>query len=1204
VTRNTKMALLRTSRVRTGEIDSAYRCVGVMDLNFPQITCRSCKSQCNFLSLWAPERSKKALLELDIANSVRRKRKETERDPKSMSTSSADLYSRQLLVLGQEAQQRLESASVLLCGRLSGLGQETAKGLLLAGVRRLVLRDCPGDAKCALGDLSSGFCESEQDVREGRLRVDAVLASLRPLNSNVILEKWPQEEPVTFDDHSFGSFDVVVLIHPERAFAVDVSKYCHFHQPKPISCIIAGTFGLYGFVFCDFGPEFTVLDANGEAPKQGIVMKIEISERDGCKIIFHSGEDKHHGLENGDFVKFHGIRGISGLNDGEPREISLVQIQNENGALVDGFAFSLKESENFELNPDALDGGYYEQVKFPVKVSFKSLAESLNEPALVANDWIDMDRPKKLHALLLALWEFSEKNDGKSPKPGASSDADQIVSIARRVAGEIFGLELLVADERKMKLLAIGAAGQLSPMAALIGGITAQETLKACSQKFSPLQQWFHFGSETSLPRKFLDLPFTFPTVQELEGSQIDGVTSRYAGQAATFGWELQEKLGILKCFMIGAGALGCENLKNMALMGVGTDSSDGKFTVSDMDGIEISNLNRQFLFRPHHIGAMKSKIAAKQAQQINPNFNVEALESKVAPETESIFTDEFWEEVDVVINALDNVQARLYVDSKCLFHRKPLLESGTLGTKANTLPVVPFLTESYGSDPVKDETDGEIPACTLHAYPNLIEHALAWSRDAVFEKYFHLDPTEASRFLESPSPEAYFLEIKKQPSTMLSRIKAARSILAGPRPTDHQEKLFPYELDLVGRDVDAIVCVELARMRFEELFVNKIKQLLHVHPLNKTVDDEGTKFWSGKRRPPKVEHLNLDDPLHVKFLAAAAWLYASVYNLDPNPLSQDELTRMKQVKELAASLDKLPDYEADESVKVPENDEEAKNLKEEQEKEAEAEAESEPMLQTCDNELKKLKAALNCKGRVQIIVPQIFEKDDDSNGHLDLIFSAACIRARSYDIPLVDRLEAKRIVGQIIPAIATTTAAATGAIMLELYKLLDESEGARRVERFRATNFNLATNSYAIFEPTPCKTRRFGKGAQAIDVSIWTMITLEGDLSVQEVMDHFEEQFNFEVMTISTEGDLMLYNDMFGQEDRLESKVSVLFSQQSNKSHDELPKYIVLNIDGDFLDENGEEDENDDNDDDDDDDDDIAVPPCRINWRSPQQMK
>ena len=56
--------------------------------------------------------------------------------------------------------------------------------------------------------------------------------------------------------------------------------------------------------------------------------------------------------------------------------------------------------------------------------------------------------------------------------------------------------------------------------------------------------------------------------------------------------------------------------------------------------------------------------------------------QDRVAPETEGVFDASFWESLDIVVNALDNVKARLYVDQRCVFFSKPLLESGTLGTK------------------------------------------------------------------------------------------------------------------------------------------------------------------------------------------------------------------------------------------------------------------------------------------------------------------------------------------------------------------------------------------------------------------------------------------------------------------------------------------------------------------------------------------
>ena len=65
------------------------------------------------------------------------------------------------------------------------------------------------------------------------------------------------------------------------------------------------------------------------------------------------------------------------------------------------------------------------------------------------------------------------------------------------------------------------------------------------------------------------------------------------------------------------------------------------------------------------------------------------AYESKVAPDTESFFNDAFFESLDIICAALDNVEARLYLDQRCLFYQKPMLESGTLGTKGHTQVII-----------------------------------------------------------------------------------------------------------------------------------------------------------------------------------------------------------------------------------------------------------------------------------------------------------------------------------------------------------------------------------------------------------------------------------------------------------------------------------------------------------------------------------
>ena len=76
----------------------------------------------------------------------------------------------------------------------------------------------------------------------------------------------------------------------------------------------------------------------------------------------------------------------------------------------------------------------------------------------------------------------------------------------------------------------------------------------------------------------------------------------------------------------------------------------------------------------------------------MNPDVHIKAYMDKVGPETEETFDDDFWESIDVVCNALDNVQARMYVDDRCRYYARPLLESGTLGSRAMCRCAMPLL--------------------------------------------------------------------------------------------------------------------------------------------------------------------------------------------------------------------------------------------------------------------------------------------------------------------------------------------------------------------------------------------------------------------------------------------------------------------------------------------------------------------------------
>jgi ubiquitin-activating enzyme E1 len=1236
-----------------------------------------------------------------------------------MSAINEALYSRQLYVLGKDAQRRLQQSRVLLCGEMNGLGVEIGKNVALAGVKALTLVDS-NHSSLSLADLSTNFYASMEQIREKIDRAIVAQKKIQELNNNVpVMVLKEKNMKMSFDDEEisgFGFYQVVVCVNGTREMISQISSFCHDHKPNPIAFIATGVYGLYTYAFSDFGPQWEILDTDGESVRSGIVLDIS---QDG---MVTTSREKHHGLKDGDWVRFEGIGGLIELNDGRPREIECVETEvvQTNGAVkkIHGMRFRIKNFLSSTLTDESAEkiendakrtneadsaavekrsdqendgqakakaktdekqsekeekakthslytgGGYFEQVKIPMKVIFDSFDVSLLDPKCVPNDWEDDTKPRKLHAYLRGLWAFQEEKLAQStdtsnvamclPSPGSSEDADAVVKLAATIFSSSSKAKEATAAEQFnekdieiMTKLALGAAGQLNPIAALMGGIVGQEVLKACTGKFTPLSQWLHFSFEHCLPSTPIpkeDLPTLDDLYKFIPQSSEDN-RRRFDGQAAVFGRSFQNKLGQLRYFLVGAGALGCETLKNLALMGVSCEAKNGgKLYVTDMDAIETSNLNRQFLFRERHIGKLKSETAAAVVKEINPDLNIEALKIKVSPETENVLDDKFWNSLDGVINCLDNIPARLYVDSQCVFYGKPLLESGTLGTKCNTLPIVPNLTESYGSDPVRDESD-DIPACTLHAYPNLIEHTLAWAREALFEKEFHSDPNEAKSLLENLQTEKF----------KVTTLQAARMVLSEIIPTDQHEGLFPYHFVMHGPEFDFAACIRLARLRFEEYFSNKIKLLLAVHPVNKI--DKGIAFWSGEKRAPTPVSFNLEDPLHMMFIIATARLYAAVHGI---PYPEKIMKDISSFNEIQTALEsfardvlvklepEIPEFHPNVNIKIATNDAEAKQMEKEMAENLERETQS--VEKRCDELLKSILQAISIQSTgasssvegdehtksfrrltgyplklgVQelreeyeanastaendgesktnhiSVIPQEFEKDDETNGHMDFVFSAASIRARNYKIPEVDKLRARQIVGRIIPAIATTTACATGAIGLELYKLVQNHP----LEKYRACNINLAVNTFSLFEPQPCSKFGFGnkyaKGYRKEDYTLWSNITLEGDLTVSQIMNEFKRRFGFEVLTIATTGDAMLYNDMFAQESERNAKITDLYTTILKKP---LPKkYIRLSLDGDYLDkedldDDGEEDDEkeDDDEEDENDEDEIKMPTCRL---------
>uniref|UniRef100_A0A1D1ZMI8 E1 ubiquitin-activating enzyme n=1 Tax=Auxenochlorella protothecoides TaxID=3075 RepID=A0A1D1ZMI8_AUXPR len=958
-----------------------------------------------------------------------------------------DLHSRQLAVYGKESMRRMATANVLVAG-VTGLGVEAAKNVILAGVKSVTLQDT---ASCTLRDLSSHFYLSESDI--GKNRAEACKAQLQELNTAVTVSA----APVPLTEELVADFQVVVAVDVPLEQAIRIDSFCHANG---IAFIRADIRGVFASVFCDFGPQFTVYDVDGEDPHTGIVAGIT----QGPTTLVTCVEDDRLEFQDGELVVFTEVVGMPELAASKP-----IRVRN-------------CKPHSFELELDSAEfqpyqrGGIVTQFKPSKELAFKPLAASLADPGeFLLTDFAKMERPALLHLAFQALDAFAVRH-GRLPAPGSREDGDALLAAVHELAASAPGPQVEV-EEQVVRWLASTASGQLNPMAAMIGGFVGQEVVKAASGKFHPLHQWLYFDSIESLPA---EIP---------EASQLAPRGSRYDDQIAVFGAELQAKLAAARVFLVGAGALGCEFLKNFALMGVAS-AGGGSLTVTDDDTIERSNLSRQFLFRDWDIGSSKSGVAGAAARRINPDLRLRALQNRVSPETEAVFDDAFWGGLDLVVNALDNVNARLYVDSRCVYFQKPLLESGTLGPKANTQAVIPGLTENYGAS--RDPPEKQAPMCTLHSFPHNIHHCLTYARSE-FEGLLEKTPAEANAFLADP--EKYIASVRSaSDAAAREQLERVTEVLVSEHCTTFEE------------------CIAWARRKFQQQFHDRIAQLIFTFPEDAKTST-GALFWSAPKRFPKPLEFSASDPAHAQLAQAAAILKAQVHGI-PIPAWATDVGRVADI----AAATPIEPFVAKEGVKI-ETDPKASSV-------AHAMGSDEAAIEA---NIAKLQASIRPGTALQ---PIVFEKDNDANFHMQFIAGVANMRARNYDIPEVDKLQAKLIAGRIIPAIATTTAMATGLVCLELYKVF---RGAP-LEAYRNTFANLALPLFAAAEPIPPKHCAF----RDMRWSLWDRWMLEGDLTVQQVLDWFREK-GLEAYSISC-GQSLLYNNLFPKhKERMGTRMSEL---------------------------------------------------------------
>nr|WCZ58674.1 SUMO-activating enzyme subunit 2 [Seculamonas ecuadoriensis] len=204
---------------------------------------------------------------------------------------------------------------------------------------------------------------------------------------------------------------------------------------------------------------------------------------------------------------------------------------------------------------------------------------------------------------------------------------------------------------------------------------------------------------------------------------------SRYSPTATCTSPSTASLLRTSHVLVVGAGGIGCELLKDLVLAGF------TRIFIIDLDTIDLSNLNRQFLFRQHHIGRAKAEVARESALVFNPDADITARCGNIKDPQYGI---EFFSQFSIVMNALDNLDARRHVNRMCLAASVPLVESGTAGFLGQVQPILKGESECYECRP--KAAAKTYPACTIRANPSTMVHCVVWAK-MLFDRLFGKDP-------------------------------------------------------------------------------------------------------------------------------------------------------------------------------------------------------------------------------------------------------------------------------------------------------------------------------------------------------------------------------------------------------------------------------------------------------------------------------
>jgi len=394
---------------------------------------------------------------------------------------------------------------------------------------------------------------------------------------------------------------------------------------------------------------------------------------------------------------------------------------------------------------------------------------------------------------------------------------------------------------------------ELISIVSIIGSITVSETIKLVSNNYIPISQWFSWTDDSLIPK---DKPLNY-----FESNTTYGLF---------YGLELENKLIESKWLLVGAGAIGCEHLKNLAFMNI------KNIIITDYNIIKDTNINNQFLFSNEHIGKFKSDISSHMIKELKPDLNITVYNDKLELDNNEIINMNF-NQITGILNTVNNIPTKKYIDEQCFKYGLPLFDSGTFGTKGNSQSIIPFITDTLMNKASNNiEPEKSYPMCVIKSFPNDYNHTIQWALEQF--AFFSNAPNIMNKY----SLDSLYINTLEQNEKAIA---------------EEYINLFTIKYPIQINSL--LTCIIWAIDMFNENYYHSINKLLETFPSNHEIS-EGIPFWSAGKKCPKPIRFDNTNQQHLEFIESTVHLLLDCTGISNNFKLNDILKILESLSDIS----------------------------------------------------------------------------------------------------------------------------------------------------------------------------------------------------------------------------------------------------------------------------------------------------------------